>query len=136
MTPFISPETSVNRPAEAIYHFLSDFNNFKNLIPADRVKNYESTRETCSFSIENMPVFHLKMGDNIPVSKVVMIPQDSQGISFTLTTHITPEASSRSIIKIALYAELNSFLKMVASKPLQAFVNNLAKQLKHVMEQQ
>ncbi|PIE88092.1 MAG: hypothetical protein CSA04_03710 [Bacteroidetes bacterium] len=135
MTQFTSPETPINRPAEAIYHFLSDFNNFSSLIPADRIKNYESTRETCSFSIENMPAFHLRMGENIPVSKVVMIPQNPQGIAFTLTTHITPTASANSVITVNLAAELNSFLRMVASKPLQAFINNLAEQLKQVMEQ-
>lgn len=134
MSEFKSATTAIERPAEAIYEFLADFNNFRNLIPADRVKNYESTKETCSFAVENMPTFHLKMGDNTPVSKVIMIPQNSGGVEFSLTTNIEQVSQSGSKVDIILSAELNAFLKMMASKPLQTFVDTLASQLKEYME--
>lgn len=134
MSEFKSPQTVIERPAEAIYDFLADFNNFKQLIPADRIKNYRSTKEDCSFAIENMPEFHLKMGNNKPVSKVEMIPQNDSGISFSLTVFIEQVSQSGSQVNITLAAELNAFLKMMASKPLQTFVDTLANKLKTYME--
>lgn len=134
MSEFKSATTAIERPAEAIYEFLADFNNFRNLIPADRVKNYQSTKETCSFTVENMPAFHLKMGQNIPVSRVIMIPQNGGGVEFSLTSNIEQVSQSGSQVDIILSAELNAFLKMMASKPLQTFVDTLALQLKEYME--
>ncbi len=134
MSKFKSAITRIKRPAETIYDFLSDFNNFKNIMPADKVKNYQSTLDTCSFSVENMPAFHLKMGDNIRASKIVMIPQNSGGIEFSLSTSIEQVSQSDSEVIITLSAELNAFLKMMAAKPLQTFVDTLAVKLKEYME--
>lgn len=135
MAEFKSPITNIERPAEAIYYFLADFNNFKNLIPEDRVSGYESTKNTCSFTVENMPSFHLKMGNNIPVEQVEMIPQGTNGVTFSLMISIQQVSQSGSQVSIVLDAELNAFLKMMASKPLQTFVDTLAMKLKDFMEQ-
>jgi len=135
MSEFKSARTAIQRSAEGIYDFLSDFNNFQHLIPADRVKNYESTKETCSFSVEGMPAFHLKMGENIPVSNVTMIPQQSSGVDFALTTNIEQVSPSGCEVTIILTAELNAFMKMMAAKPLQTFVDTLAEKLKIYFEQ-
>ncbi len=135
MAEFKSPVTNIERPAEAIYYFLADFNNFKNLIPEDRVSGYESTKDTCSFTVENMPAFHLMMGNNIPVQQVEMIPQNASGVTFSLLITIQQISQSGSQVSIRLNAELNAFLKMMASKPLQTFVDTLAEKLKEFMEQ-
>ena len=35
-----------------IYNFISDFNNFQSLVPADKVKNWQSDTDSCSFTID------------------------------------------------------------------------------------
>ena len=37
-----------------IYTFLSDFNNFEQLIPADKIKDWKSDGESCSFTIDGI----------------------------------------------------------------------------------
>ena len=36
---------------ERIYNFLTDFNNFKEFIPADKLQNWQADETTCRFSI-------------------------------------------------------------------------------------
>jgi hypothetical protein len=64
-----------------------------------------------------------------------MIPQQSSGIDFALTTHIEQVSPSGCEVTIILTAELNAFMKMMASKPLQTFVDTLAEKLKTYFEQ-
>ncbi|HPE86364.1 MAG: hypothetical protein EOL88_06930 [Bacteroidia bacterium] len=127
-------KTRIHNTAENIYNFLADFNNFKNIIPEERVKNYRSTKETCAFQVENMPEFRLKMGTNKPVTTIEMVPESSSGIHFMLSISLEPCTESTTEVTLKLQADLNPFMKMMAGKALQTFVDTLAVKLKNHME--
>jgi hypothetical protein len=44
----------INKSEEKTYNFLSDFNNLKELIPEDKIRNWESTEDSCRFTVEGI----------------------------------------------------------------------------------
>ncbi len=53
MTVIESDKAIVNATAEDIFTFLCDFNNFEQLMP-DQVSGWESTEDSCLFTIQGM----------------------------------------------------------------------------------
>ena len=60
MTRIESQQVAVNKSAEELYNFISNFNNFNQLMPST-VQDLETTKDTCSFSLKGMPTIHLKI---------------------------------------------------------------------------
>lgn len=131
MTTFTSPESTINKKREEVFSWLTDFNNFERLMP-DQVSDWKSSETSCSFRIQNMATLEMKMGSHEPNSKIEYLSFGSSPLSFTLTFQLQESDNDRSIVKVILDADLNPMLKMMASRPLQSFVNVLAEKLPEV----
>ena len=68
-----------------IYGFITDFNNFKSLVPADRVSQWESSAEQCSFRVDPVGKATLKIVEKTPFSlvKIASVP-DFSTYNFTI----------------------------------------------------
>ena len=62
MTRIESQQLKISKSTETIFNFISDFNNFKDLMP-DSIENLETTQDSCSFTIKGMPTIKLKIGE-------------------------------------------------------------------------
>ncbi|MBN2174871.1 MAG: hypothetical protein JW731_12115 [Bacteroidales bacterium] len=133
MTTFKSNETNIKQSPVNIFNFLSDFNNFKELLPP-QVTNWSSDGTTCSFTIQGMADISLKIEGKKEYELIAYAAVDDKPFPLSLTTHIKPDGNNLSMVTIILEAQLNTMLKMMASRPLQNFVNMLVEQLKIVME--
>jgi hypothetical protein len=126
---FSSGETEVKRSVEEFYTFISDFNNFRLLLPPN-VSNWSSTTDTCSFMLEGMPQLNLKITEKIPDKLVVITPDASSPISFELRCNMRALNATNCIVDIQVNAELNPFIAMMVSRPLENFVKMLGEKLK------
>ena len=129
MTIIESQQVAVNKSSEEIYNFISNFNNFNQLMPSS-VKNLETTEETCSFSLEGMPTIRLKIGDKTPFTNVSMIADGGQ-IDFSLNCVLESDGGNCKA-RLFFEGELNIMMKMMVEKPLTNFLNLLANKLKEI----
>jgi carbon monoxide dehydrogenase subunit G len=109
---------------EKIYNFLSDFNHFNHFIPADKVKNWEATTDTCKFKLEGLGDIGFKIVEKEPFKLIKVAAFDSK-FDFTLWIQLKAIAEDDTRIKISLDAALNPFIQAFAKKPLQDFLNML-----------
>ena len=133
MAEFKSNSLRIEAPDGKIFEFLRDFNNFGQLMP-EQVENWQSTTNTCSFTVKGMADLAMRIGEHTPSS---FIAYDSEGKSpfpFQLTFHINRMDDSSSEVHSRLEAKLNPMLKMMAARPLQNLVNLLVEKLKEVSE--
>jgi len=133
MTEIKSDIVSITSTQENVYSFLSDFNNFGKLMP-EQVINWQSTQETCSFSIKGMADLALKMDQKSEFSFLSYISVGDKPFTFSLNSHIQDQNDISSDVQIILNADLNPMLKMMAQRPLQNFVNLLVHKLKEILE--
>jgi len=129
MTRIESQKVAVNKSAEEIYNFISNFNNFNQLMP-NSVQDLKTTEDTCAFSLKGMPTIRLKIGDKTPFTHVSMVADGGQ-IEFSLNCSLEADGDN---CKAQLFfeAELNMMMKMMVEKPLTNFLNILVNRLKEI----
>jgi len=130
MTRLESDIVTVNKPAKEVFDFLSDFNNYKRLMP-EQVTDWESTADQCSFTIKGMGTLGMKIKERIPNSSVVIEKNGKAPFDFFLSCNIT-DKQQQCDAQLFFDADLNPVMKMMASKPLTNFLNLLASKLKEI----
>jgi len=133
MTRFKSETISLAQPASKVYSFLSDFNNFGKLMP-EQVINWQSTTDQCSFTIKGMADMAMYMKEKEEPVSIVYASEKNSKIGFTLRFSIDEISDTSSTITTELNADLNPMLKMMASRPLQNFVNIITGKLKELID--
>ncbi|MBP6978078.1 MAG: hypothetical protein PHD61_10685 [Bacteroidales bacterium] len=129
----IESETVViHKPAQEIYSFLSNLNHFRDLMPP-QVVNWQSTDDTCSFTIQGMTDLSLRLAEKIPFSRLVILPEGKPPFPFELNCYLDAQ-EDQTESRIVFQADLNPFLSMVALGPLRNFVNLLNNKLRELAE--
>ncbi len=53
---------TINKDIVSVYNFLTDFNNFKDLMP-EQITNWKSSNDSCSFTIQGMASISLTFAE-------------------------------------------------------------------------
>jgi len=130
MTTIESNEALVNKSAEEVYLFLSDFRNFEKLMP-EQVTNWKATDEECSFTIKGMASLGMKIKNKNPNSLIEIESSGKVPFNFTMKCMIAGK-QQQSSVKLLLEADMNPMLKMLAEKPLTNFLNMLVNRLAEI----
>lgn len=130
-----SDKVSINNTTDKIYNFLSDFNNFKSLMP-DQVQNWQSTEDSCSFEVSGMGKIVLKIKEKVPYSKILIIPEAGTKLPFTfeLICLLNKKTETETETEFVFEHEMPMMISMMASRPLQNLVDILGKKLKEHCE--
>ena len=122
---FESRVGKVNANEDVIYNFISNFNNFKQFIPADKVQDFQSTEDSCQFSVPNMGKVGLKIIEKIPYNTIKITGDGMANQKFVFWVQLKQAAEKDTRVKLTIKADLNPMLKMMASKPIQNFLDKL-----------
>lgn len=135
MSQIKSEKTLINCSIEKIYNFLSDFNNFKNLMP-EQVQDWKSTEDSCSFEISGMGHLALKMTEKVPFTKIKIVPEAGTKIPFTfeLICLLTKIQENETESEFVFEHEMPVMISLMAARPLQNLVDIFGKKLKEYCE--
>lgn len=109
-----------------IYDFITDFNNFQELLPTDRVTGWESSGDSCSFHVDPVGRTGLEIVEKVPHSlvKIASIPEFSS-YNFTIWIQLKRIAEDDTRVKITIEPEVSMMLLPVIRGPLRQFVDSL-----------
>ncbi len=118
----------IKQPAEKIYNYISNFDNFRPLMPEERVKDFESSGDSCRFTIEGIGQAGLKIIEKEP-HKLIKISSDEQtSFDFLLWIQIKEVEPGDSRIRVTTEVKLNPMMAAMVKKPLKNFVDTLVEQ--------
>lgn len=123
---------TISSNEERVYNFISNFNNFKQFIPADKLQDYQSTEDSCKFSVPNMGQVGLRIVEKTPFNTVKVSGDGMANQQFNLWVQLKQVGENDTKVKITIKAELNPMLKMMVSKPLQNFVDKLVEAMERL----
>lgn len=112
-----------------LFDFLSDFKNFKSILPEDKVENFEYTADSCSFTIRGITALTIKQVSKTPHSSVKFQTEGLAKFNFILEAKFIGEAEKPGQCCVELFADMNPFIKVMAEKPLTGLVNTMALKL-------
>lgn len=128
-----SKKEIINCQPQKVYDFLANFNNFERLLP-DQVANWQSTVDSCSFEINGLATIGLRISEKIPFTKIRMTGEGKLPFGFSFETIIEEIPQQQCQVQMAIDADMNPFIAMMAEKPLQNFVDMLLPKLLEEME--
>ncbi len=116
--------------SEIIYNFITDFRNFKNIIPQDKVSDWQADEESCSFKMDPIGKMGMKIFEKEPhkLIKITSDPSVSQ-YNFNMWIQIVEAGTADSRIKITIEPEINKMLIPMVKGPLKQFVDSLAEKM-------
>ena len=132
MTRIESSKVIISKSAQHLFDFLSDFNNYKPLMP-ENVANWESTKDDCSFSVSGMASFGMAIVDRISNDKVKISSTPKSPFRFELSFCLENNGDNTEA-HILFEADLNPMIKMMAEKPLANLFEHMVLELKSFHE--
>lgn len=119
----------LSKSSEEVYNFLSNFNNFSDLVPQDKVKNWNSTEDNCSFEVDNVGKVGLEIIEKEPYKLIKIESNESVPYKFIFWVQVKELEPADTRIKLTIKSNLNPMIKSVVKKPLQDFVDSLVDQM-------
>jgi carbon monoxide dehydrogenase subunit G len=132
MTRIESNQAVISKSPNAVFTFLSDFNNFRQIMP-EQVTDWTSDSDSCSFTIKGMATLGMAIESRIPDSEIRIKKNGKAPFDFFLICKIgsTPDPN-QSTLQLLFDADLNPMLKMMAEKPLTNFLNMLVNKFSEI----
>lgn len=113
---------TINSTTDSLYDFMGDFNNFKHLLPEDKIENFECTTEQCSFGIKGLVPLTIKIKERSPKTRITFKTLGLAKFVFTLHIHFLQEQKTN----VQMEGDMNPFIKVMAEKPLLELINTMA----------
>lgn len=125
----VSETRQTASPVKSLFEFLSDFKNFKAILPEDKVEDFRYSGDECSFSIKGITALTIRLVKKEPFHEIVFSSEGLSKFNFTLKVNFTGEPEQPGSCTIDLMGDLNPFIKAMAEKPLGQLVNNMSLKL-------
>ena len=129
MTRFEGHQRQINKPAEVIFNFLSNFNNFQHSIPPDKIENWVSDEDSCSFSLKGIGQMSLAIEEKQPFKLIKIKNAQESKYEFKFWIQLKQLEDFDTRIKLTFEVNLNPMIKLMAKKPLQEFITKLTDQI-------
>ena len=136
MTRFEGHQKRINKSAEQVYTYLSDFNNFEHSVPKEHVENWQSTEDSCSFSLKGIGEVAMEIVERKPFKLIKLTNVKDSKFNFNFWIQLKEIAPDDTHRKLTMNVELNAMMKMVAKKPLNKFIVTLTDQIVEVFNRQ
>ena len=124
-----SKQGKVNTSAEKVFNFLTDLRNLDSLIPQDKVQNWQSAEDTCSFTVAQAGDIQLKISDKQPFSMIKVDPEGKTPIGFSFYIQLKELGEDDTRIKLTFRAEMNTMMKMMIKSPVQKALDKIVETL-------
>ncbi|MCX6255990.1 MAG: hypothetical protein NTV31_16170 [Bacteroidia bacterium] len=130
MSYFESRPGKLTCTAEEVFNFVTDIRNFKRFIPQGTINNWQSERESCSFSVSMLGTVNIRLSEKEMYKKVVFAGDALKKNDFSLVLNISDNGNKPAEVKVSLKADLNPMMKMMATKPIGQFLEMLINEMK------
>jgi len=129
-----SEHVEINKSRQFVFDFMQDFNNIKQLLPQDKISDWRSDYDSCSFKIQNAAIIPLVKEKVDEPAKIFIVSGEKTPFPFTLEITFNELSENKTEAYLNFDGEINAFLKMMVMKPLTNLFNHMAVQLKSVCE--
>jgi len=126
MTTFESNIKKSSYSSEKIFHFLSDFDHFGEVIPKDKISNWQSFGNSCRFNIDPVGEVGLRIVEKEEPTTIKYTAEGKTPFNFFLWIQLKEVAEDDTRIKLTIKADMNPMIKMMASKPIKKFLEVLS----------
>jgi hypothetical protein len=134
LSRFESRSASLTCTVEKFYGFITDIRNFGRFIPPEVIKNWQADETSCKFLVSGLGDLKLNIAGKDPFSLVKFGGNALMTIDFILSAIISEESGEKGRVTLVMEAQLNPIMKMMASGPIENFLETLVKEMEKFNE--
>lgn len=116
-------------PVEKLYSFLSDFANFKSILPEDKVEDFSFEDDSCSFTIKGITAIRIRLKEKQENQSLLFESEGLAKFNFKLHVKFDGDLKNSGFCQIIMSGSMNPFIFKMAEKPLQQLVNSMGSKL-------
>jgi hypothetical protein len=129
MTRFQSQKKVTNSYINNIFDFVSDLNNFKYLLPDEKVEKFQSDSKNCSFTIKGMTHMGFKLVEARQFDFIKIVDDGSAPFKFYMMFFFESINEQSTQTQVIFEADVPAMMKMMLDKPLTNFLNTINEKL-------
>ena len=118
----------INEPIVSVFEFLCDLNNYRELLPDDKISDWESDVESCSFKIKGAASIGFQKKSTEPYNRINLISGDKSPIDFDLAILLSDQ-DGETKGHIEFESDVNPFLRMMIEKPLKNLFEHMVEKM-------
>jgi carbon monoxide dehydrogenase subunit G len=128
MQEYTSKTVKIQRQAEDVYNFFSDFGKFAQLIPRDKIDDFQATADECSFTVKGIAM-GLQILNREPFSMIKYMGTGKVPFEFLFWVQLKQIAPYDTRMRLVLHAKMNMIIKMMMKDKLQTALDSFADQI-------
>lgn len=122
-----SPKVTTKKNQQELYNFLTEVENYKQLMP-DSIEKFEVTKpNTFLFSLKGMPEIELEIKETVE-PELVILGSTSDKFNFSLNI-IIEENGENSDAQLLFDGKFNAMMAMMVKSPLKKFISTLSENM-------
>ena len=125
-----SKKVSIFAKNQVLFNLLTNCNNMGKYVPSDKIKDWQSTENSCSFSVAGAGKIEMMIAEKIPFSSVTFSigSAAAKEVKAVFCIDETSEASCELYAEASL--EVPFFMAQMLKNPLQKFMDMLIDYIK------
>ena len=126
-----SPKVTVKKNQKEMYNFLTQVENYKQLMPESMEKFEITAPDSFLFALKGMPQIELKLQDSHEPDLVVL-GSTSDKFNFMLNANIEASGDDSSDVQLLFDGKFNSMMAMMVKSPLKKFITTLSENIARI----
>lgn len=119
-----STKVSLDKPAQEVFNFLTNVENFEQLMPENISKFKLIDSDTFVFALSGMPEIVLKK-KSMASPHTIVLGADGGKLDFSLTAKIESSTDTRSDVQLIFEGDFNAMMAMMIKAPISKFIETL-----------
>ena len=120
-----STKVSLDKSAQEVFNFLTNVENFEQLMP-DNISNFKLIdADTFLFALSGMPEIVLKK-KSIESPHTIVLGAAGGKLDFSLTAKIESVSETKSDVQLTFEGDFNAMMAMMIKAPISKFIETLA----------
>jgi hypothetical protein len=125
MTTFTSRRGEVPCGDSDLYAFLTDMRNFRSVLPADTVTDWEATEDRCSFRTDGAGRVTVSLSEALPLSEITYEAESFLTGKVKVRVSLEFISGMRSAVRIDAGLNMNPLLRMLVGDSAGKYLETL-----------
>lgn len=126
-----SPKVTTQKNQQEMFNFLTDVNNYEQVMPESLEKFEATSQDTFLFSLKGMPEIELQIKETRE-PELVVLGSTSDKFNFSIDLIIEPVGEDQSEVQLLFAGKFNTMMAMMVKGSLKKFINTLSENIAKV----
>lgn len=120
-----SEKVTVQKSQQELFNFLSNVENYEQLMPESKEKFEVKSPDTFAFALKGMPEIELQIKEK-KAPDLIILGSTSDKFNFTLDVVIENAGPNQSQAQLFFQGKFNTMMSMMVKGPLKKFIKTLS----------